>query len=178
MHVARFDLSSRFVSKKPAPATVKVSPSGDVAISAGDRAAAARTRVQEPVDSDENSDEDSDDEDVVAALAGPDPVHEMPLASPDDVDTWKAPVRTKAAAQPWSTMSALSLDSASDDLCRGDDLVGSTVSVIDVNGERTEAKVIMHMDRGMYMVRTPTMQMPLELDEALRQRECWVVKKS
>ena len=114
------------------------------------------------------SDSESDDEAEVAAqlAAGRALANEL-RASPDDIDTWK--VRTAPTAA-WA-------DNSTDGAFRGESLVGSTVSILDVNGQRTNAKVVVYMDGGSYMVRSGEMQFVAELDAAMRSRECWIVSK-
>ena len=46
-----------------------------------------------------------------------------------------------------------------------------------MNGERANASVVVYAGEGQYMVRTPSMQFPMELDAAMRSREAWVVSK-
>ena len=127
--------------------------------------AASTSKVQLVLHDDDDGASDGEaDELVVARLAGTNPVPETPRASPGNVDSWTAAVPAVEVCE---------------DGYAGDALVGSVVSCIDVNGQRTNAKVILYMDDGNYMLRCVdnSMQFCLQLDPALRSRECWIVSK-
>ena len=111
------------------------------------------------------SDEDSDDDEatnaIVSKLASNKTVVETPRGSPADVDEWK---RAKYMPPPEPELDE-------------DALVGSTVSVLDVHGERVNAKVILSVGGGQYMVRSESMQFAADLATAMRCRESWIVSK-
>jgi hypothetical protein len=68
------------------------------------------------------------------------------LASPADVDSWVPHPRPPASTNAWV---------ASDGAYLGDALVGATVSVLDVQGQRAHAKVLLYAGRGEPNAHTP-----------------------
>ena len=98
---------------------------------------------------------------IVSKLASNKTVVETPRGSPADVDEWK---RAKYMPPPEPELDE-------------DALVGSTVSVLDVHGERVNAKVILSVGGGQYMVRSESMQFAADLATAMRCRESWIVSK-
>ena len=124
-----------------------------------------------------SSSSDSEDDESAAVLAAVMAAAEPPRASPSDVDSWKraAPGDGPPRAA-WSDSSGGALTSSGN--FRGNELVGATVSVLDITGQRANAKVVTYAGEGNYMVRTEAMQFPMELDLAIRRRDAWIVAKA
>ena len=95
-------------------------------------------------DDDDNDEDDDEDENATAAVAArtlATALASSQLASPADVDSW-VPRPNEPPAAPWTTRAAM------DGAYLGDALVGATVSVLDMQGQRTHAKVILYAGRG------------------------------
>ena len=94
-------------------------------------------------ESGDSSDEDDEDDDAIADAAACTLAAEhaaSQLASPAEVDSWVPHTHPPASrTDAWA---------ATDGAYLGDALVGATVSVLDVQGQRAQAKVILYAGRG------------------------------
>ena len=123
-----------------------------------------------------SSSSDSEDDESAAVLAAVMAAAEPPRASPSDVDSWKRAASGDGPPRAaWSDSSGALTSSGN---FRGNELVGATVSVLDITGQRANAKVVTYAGEGNYMVRTEAMQFPMELDLAIRRRDAWIVAKA
>lgn len=171
------------------------------------RASYAASSPRNPADSADSADsDDSDDDEAAAEAAAQLAQAQLAGSSPHDVDSWVPrlsgssrayvdpraragatglAVSGHAVASAWNGVPVAARPAAGGAGApeeaggfRGESLVGATVSVVDMAGQRAHAKVVMYVGRGEYMVRTDAMQFSCEIDAAIRLRECWVVSSS
>lgn len=126
-------------------------------------------------DSDDSEDDDDGESDGDAVPAS--------IGSPRDVDSWaatrglvQAHAATSRSPQAWRLPEPPAPVTPAG-------WVGGTFSVL-VNGRREEATCLMHMTGGTYMMRAKDRngnaiaQLPVDLDKAMRSRECWLIRKA